>query len=563
MLFEARLYFCGLPFQVLVGEGGRQGGQFPSLVPGLFVALIAHAGCKRRQPGGHGLLGGPANRVRQFGHAGFFRHELPGHLGQPARLLPLAVRDELLDLVGGPHGVAHYLAELATLRFELLSDPRVLLRQLARSPREDYGEDRNDDGGGHYWGQDLSVAPRPAVQSVGERGWTGADGPSRQEVLQVLRQRLGAFVALCLLLLDGLQKDDLDVAGQRRMQGGRLQGSGVAQELQHPQPVGVVDGVGRDADHKLIQDDAEGVDVRTAVHVLGSPEGLLRAHVAGGAHQFARHGQPRRDVLPLDGRAREPEVKHARAIQSVDHDVARLQVAVDDPMFVRVVDGVAHSHHQSAYFLPAELVLLHVREQVDALDELHREVGLTAGLAVLEYRHDGRVFEVGHRLRLAFKALAVLRGRERAAQHQLQRHIPRRAPLVGAIDRSHPPAAHKTQQVVLALEVGLHPLLVGHPDFGGLGLGAVEHCLRPPQPDLGGGSIGLLFPQVHGCATLRTDGLLLAERDGEFLVALLAVDAELRRMDGGRFGGRNGRRLTFGQRCGIGVHGEGLPTGHT
>ena len=73
----------------------------------------------------------------------------------------------------------------------------------------------------------------------------------------------------------------------------------------------------------LVEDDAQRIDVGPRVHVLALD--LLRRHVFGRADHHARS----RDPLSLE-RTGDPEIHDADRPLPVDHDVARLEVAVHD-----------------------------------------------------------------------------------------------------------------------------------------------------------------------------------------------------------------------------------------
>jgi hypothetical protein len=144
------------------------------------------------------------------------------------------------------------------------------------------------------------------------------------------------------------------------------------------------------ARHGLVEDAAEREDVRAVVD--GLPLHLLRRHVADGSHHDpgARvlAGARRRDARflvrrsPL-GQLREPEVEHLREAVPRDHDVARLEVAVDDPRPVRLGDAVRRLG-QITEEAP-QVLLVHVDQlgQRMPVDPLHGdEVDGIAGLPV-------------------------------------------------------------------------------------------------------------------------------------------------------------------------------------
>ncbi len=90
---------------------------------------------------------------------------------------------------------------------------------------------------------------------------------------------------------------------------------------------------GRLAGHQLVERHRQRVDVRAVVDVDRPAHGLLGAHVPEGPHQVAGHGQAR--VVPEPGQA---EVGDPERAPLVDQDVGRLDVAVDHPQAVGVLD---------------------------------------------------------------------------------------------------------------------------------------------------------------------------------------------------------------------------------
>ena len=125
------------------------------------------------------------------------------------------------------------------------------------------------------------------------------------------------------------------VVGRLREQGGdqgrqarRQAGAGIAdrRRLVAHVPRGDIGEAGaaerRPAGQHLVQDDAEGVEVRARVDL--APQRLLGRHVLAGAEHAAGLGQAR-----LLERAGDAEVGHADAPVVADQDVAGLQVAVD------------------------------------------------------------------------------------------------------------------------------------------------------------------------------------------------------------------------------------------
>jgi hypothetical protein len=147
----------------------------------------------------------------------------------------------------------------------------------------------------------------------------------------------------------------------------------------------------------LEQHDAERVDVRSRCRRLELD--LLGGQVGG----RAAHHRP----CGLLGRARlerDAEVAQVRVALVVQQDVARLHVAVDDALPVRGVQRGAHLIEDPDRALGLErAVLEHVLEAA-APQVPHDQVRGVRLAPVVVQRHDVRVFEARHELRLALEA---------------------------------------------------------------------------------------------------------------------------------------------------------------
>ena len=107
---------------------------------------------------------------------------------------------------------------------------------------------------------------------------------------------------------------------------------------------------------------------------------------------------------------REPEVEQLRT--AVDqHDVARLQIAVDDALAVRSIEGVRDLHGVLEPQIQWQGTFLKSVRECLAIQVLHhQEIGAVFVTDVVE-RTDVRMVEGGNRPRLAFKPLPEVRVR--------------------------------------------------------------------------------------------------------------------------------------------------------
>ena len=109
---------------------------------------------------------------------------------------------------------------------------------------------------------------------------------------------------------------------------------------------------GEFAGEELEQDDAERIHVAAAVGGVGFALGLFGRHVGGRAEDLAVH----RDGDFAHFAAGQAEVHEVRLAVAIDHDVGRLQVAVDDALLVGMVQGIGDFRAQLGRFAAGELL---------------------------------------------------------------------------------------------------------------------------------------------------------------------------------------------------------------
>ena len=210
-----------------------------------------------------------------------------------------------------------------------------------------------------------------------------------------------------------------------------------------------------------IRDAAQRVDVRAAVDDAAS-ERQLRRQIGGRSGDRALAGEA--PVLPLrrPGRLDQPEVEHlhevALAASSAGVDVGGLDVAVDEPGVVRVLQGVAHLQQEVHGPLgrdgtePAHELL-----QVQSVEQLHDVIEGPArrDAEVVELHRVGRV-ERGRGLRLPLEPLEKRLGPGAVldAQHlrpdQLDRGRPGQHVVAGLPDLAHAAVSQLLYQLVAA-----------------------------------------------------------------------------------------------------------------
>ena len=142
------------------------------------------------------------------------------------------------------------------------------------------------------------------------------------------------------------------------------------------------------AGQQLVEDDAEAVDVAAGVDPVRLAAGLLGAHVGRRAQHLAVEGHRRLVGLAL-GQA---EVHQVRPAVVVEHDVRRLDVAVDDAVVVGVVQGLGDLGDQLGRVAERDRPVPQPVGQGLALDELLDQVArAVVGLADLVEGDDAGV----------------------------------------------------------------------------------------------------------------------------------------------------------------------------
>ena len=173
---------------------------------------------------------------------------------------------------------------------------------------------------------------------------------------------------------------------------------------------------------------------------------LLGTHIRGRSDCGARL----REMLCL-GRARDSKIHHDRLALLVDHDVGRLDIAMNHALAMRVIQrardfGENRLRHRNRKCLVLRQHIVE-RAPVDVLhDEIQKAVFLFDGVDI----DDVRMIELGGGSRLCQKPiphpLAICEPR----QHHLDRHASVQLEIVREENRRHPAAAKLAFDLVFA-----------------------------------------------------------------------------------------------------------------
>ena len=315
-------------------------------------------------------------------------------------------------LLGHPREVGH--ADL------VVGAGEHLRQQVRREPEHQEQEQRQEDEQPRPWAVVVLVGVGERGRHRGDHRGRLGDGGRRldrgrrrdhvhrvagQVALDVAPHGGRGLVAVLDPLRERLHHDGVDLRRHLGVVVGRGSG-GLADVLVGDRHRGVAD-EGRAPGEQLVEQAPGGVDVGAGVDGLAA--GLLRGEVLGGAdhggglgHRAGRVGH----------RPSDAEVHHLHVTGGREHHVARLDVAVDDPGPVAVVErrqdaagDLERARRQDLAALAQDVA------QRPAGHELHDDVGLRdAGpvggllLAGVVDSHDRRVVQRRGALRLAAEA---------------------------------------------------------------------------------------------------------------------------------------------------------------
>ena len=149
---------------------------------------------------------------------------------------------------------------------------------------------------------------------------------------------------------------------------------------------------------------AEGVDVGPGVDLLG-PD-LLGRHVEGRADDDAVRARPPLIAAPQRGQAEVEDLDEVATVaRGGDEDVLRLEIAVHDPLVVRLGEGVADLGEEGGGARPGQgAAAPQEGRQVLASQVLHHHVQRAFGFAEVEHLDGVRVGEERHGLGLPLEA---------------------------------------------------------------------------------------------------------------------------------------------------------------
>ena len=209
---------------------------------------------------------------------------------------------------------------------------------------------------------------------------------------------------------------------------------------------------GRLAHQHLVRDAGQRVEIAAAVDLVARP--LLGTHVGGRAHR--EPGVSELLAAGLVNRPRNAEVGY-QCVTAGEHDVLRLDVAMDEALTVRRVERIGDFGGNGECVVDRELLLAvePVAERF-AVDVRHHIVDEPLGLAGILHREDARMRERRRDLDLAQEPPVA----DRTGEIRLEDlHGDKRSVVLqvaGEVDGRHPAPSKEALDVVVGREGALH-----------------------------------------------------------------------------------------------------------
>jgi len=241
-------------------------------------------------------------------------------------------------------------------------------------------------------------------------------------VFDIFNELVNGGVALFGLFAKRFQDDGVEIAFESAASEGPAQGDTWPFRLlfaNHPldfQTRASCGAIRPAAREQLIQQDTQGIDVRRfgdrlSTHLLGA--GVLQGHRTPLGSRDQRRLEEFRIQQLGDSEVQEP----GHSILG-DQNVARLEVAMNHQILVRVLHGRADTEEQLQAGTSRELVQAAILVDRNALHVIHHQVGQPVlSAAAIQQLHDIGVVQRGEGLPLVPKAMNDFGGVEAGPQH--------------------------------------------------------------------------------------------------------------------------------------------------
>ena len=155
-------------------------------------------------------------------------------------------------------------------------------------------------------------------------------------------------------------------------------------------------------------------------------------------------------VPPVQSALGQTEIADVRLIVRIDEDIGRLQIAVQDALFVRVLHGAADGGEIAGRVARPQRTAREQSGQRLPLNQSHTEICLSLMLAGVVDGHDVRVYQMSGGLRFAAEARQIFRGGQFAIEDHFESDRAIETALPRLIHDAHAAAADLFEQLVIA-----------------------------------------------------------------------------------------------------------------
>ena len=332
--------------------------------------------------------------------------------------------------------------------------PPVLRDPEPEGQRRDTAEDGGEHDGDR--GARGLVSTGELAEGVGRGVLARFERKAPEEALDLVGQVVDGRVAVLAILLERFQDDAIELGRHFDLRHrARFGGRPFLDEGLDGVEGNVLERASADGDvarEDLVEDDAECIHVRARVDVGIAEASLFGAHVLersdelGVERMSTREGRIGTECL---GHSEVDDLGDRLTVLRGDEDVRRLQIAVQDPARVCMLDSATDLDEEPEPRVEVEAMPVAVGRDGRAVHELHREPRRAVGIgARIEHGGDVSVLESREGLALGFESAEHGAGVDSRADH-LERDLSAdRVFLRGPEHTSHPSLAEHSLDLV-------------------------------------------------------------------------------------------------------------------
>ena len=313
---------------------------------------------------------------------------------------------------------------------------------IANVPGAEVGNEADD---GEVEEDEFPVFDGFACDVDGKTDGTGFDGFAVEETSDILGKVESCVVTVVGSFLHRFHADGGDVAvdfAVDLMRDSRIFGRDFLEDGED-----VVAFEHRDGGEHFVEGNAKGENVGATVSLGTAAGGLFRGHVAWRAHDLTGDGEFHLLAVFAFGNA---EVSNFDLTGLIEENVTGFDVAMDDAVFVGVVQGFGSLADEFKGFTRRNRAAGDTVSQRFAFDEIHREEILAVLCSEIVDRNDIRVLQFGGGLCFFEEPFDVFATRGRATLENFQRDDAIKAALACPVDDADAAACNLAKDFVLS-----------------------------------------------------------------------------------------------------------------